>query len=290
MDIDSLTMREFRQLPLVAEGESKEVRYCGNGRVVIRLKPTIYSYTHNRAGIIPGSDILRLKSIRALLPVLRAAGISHSYLKVNDRWILSELVIQPVTGQQAMLFRPSDLSAGQIAMLPVAPPVEVVVKRVHSGTPKHRYYGLDRWAARISHPSFPGASLVVDKPYPETFVRFDWRNPLTDGEGRRLADEVLPEPMADWFIDSLEARKTALRAFTALDKYLRRRGMELWDICFFISEDGKVMFGEVSPDCLRVRAQGGTALDKDVWRAGGSSGRVLEKWRKFTEIIREETP
>ena len=188
MNIDNLTMREFRQLPLVAEGESKEVRYCGNGRVVIRLKPTIYSYTHNRAGIIPGSDILRLRSIRVLLPVLQAAGVSHSYLKVNDRWILSDLVLQPITGKEIPPFRPSDLSAARIATLAVAPPVEVVVKRIHSGTPKHRYYQLDRYKVRTSHPLFPKAPLVVDKPYPETVFRFDWRKPLADDAGRHLAD------------------------------------------------------------------------------------------------------
>ncbi len=288
MKLDTLTLKEFRKLPLVVEGESKEVRYCGNGQVVIRLKPTIYSYTHNRSGIIEGSDKLRLQSIKALLPVLRSAGIRHSYIDVNDFWILSTLVLQPVTNSNPKPFRPDDLSPEQLDQLPIAPPVEVVVKRVHSGTPKHRYYQFDDYGVRASHPQFPGAALQIDGPYPEALVRFDWRNPMVDGNGQRLADEVLPEPMADWFIDVNQAKQTAMKTFNALDSFFGQRQLELWDICFFISEDGRVMFGEVSPDCLRVRAGDGSSLDKDIWRGGGSSETVLKKWQEFTNLVKKE--
>ncbi len=288
MNLNTLTLKQFRKLPLVVEGESKEVRYCGNGQVIIRLKPTIYSFTHNRSGVIEGSDTLRLQSIQALLPVLRSVGIQHSYIEVNDSWILSALVLQPATRGNPEPFRPRDLIPDELSPLPLAPPVEVVVKRVHSGTPKHRYYEFDHYGVRVSHPQFPNASLQVDQPYPEPFVRFDWRNPMTDRSGQRLADEVLPEPMADWFIDVERAKQTAMRAFNALDVFLRERQLELWDICFFISEDGQVMFGEVSPDCLRVRAGDGSSLDKDVWRGGGSSETVLQKWQKFTRIVKEK--
>lgn len=287
MVLSDLTVKKFNTLPLVIEGESKEVRYAGRGRVVIRLKSTIYSYTHNRSGTIEGSDTLRLRSIKALLPVLEAAGIQHTYLDVNDKWILSTLVLQLATNNNPFPFRPDDLTFDELANLPIAPPVEVVVKRVHSGTPKHRYHDFDQYKVRASHLRHPRAILKTDGPYPATFTRFDWRNPLIDPQGQRLADEVLPEPMADWFIDVECAKRTALTAFNALDVFLIQRQLELWDICFFISEDGKVMFGEVSPDCLRVRARDGSSLDKDVWRGGGSSETVLQKWQAFTNIISE---
>ena len=93
IDINMLTEEEFKALPLVIEGESKEVRYAGNGLVVIRFKPTIYSYTANRCGIVFGSDVLRLCATRIFLEVFRRAGIRHAYKEINDRWVLASLVM-----------------------------------------------------------------------------------------------------------------------------------------------------------------------------------------------------
>ena len=78
MNIDNLTEEEFNSLPLVTEGESKIVRNAGNGLCVIKLKPTIYSFTANRAGIVPGSDFLRLQASKKLIKVLKENGINHS--------------------------------------------------------------------------------------------------------------------------------------------------------------------------------------------------------------------
>lgn len=279
MNIATLTIETFKTMPLVVEGESKEVRYCGNGEVIIRLKPTVYSYTHNRAGVIPGTDTLRLRAIAALLPIMQNAGVRHTYLEVNDHWIRSRLVLQPATTTNPLPFRPDDLSLAETQSFPIAPPVEVVVKKVHGGTPKHRYYRFSEYPTR------DGSHIHPERHYPQPFVRFDWRNPMHDNNGERLADEVLPEPMADWFIDVSAAQQTALTAFNVLSEHLRARGLDLWDICFFITNDGKTLFGEVSPDGLRVRAADGVALDKDVWRSGGSSAVVKDKWQAFTSAV-----
>lgn len=287
MNIHVLTNEEFDRLPLVVEGESKEVRYAGNGEVVIRLKPTIYSFTHNRTGIIPGSDTARLQAIQLLVFLLKRAGIHHTYKDVNDKWILSSLVLQPSTLSDPSPFRPDDLTDAELASLPIAPPVEVVVKAVHSGTPKHRYYKFNDYKVRKSHAGFPKATIVQESPYSENIVRFDWRNPMTDDQGNRLADEVLPEQMADWFIDVEKAGRTALRAFTILTEFMKTKDLSLWDICLFIAEDGETMFGEVSPDCLRVRALDSSPLDKDIWRQGGSSMNVLDKWQKFVTQLQK---
>ncbi len=279
MNINTLTMKMFKAMPLVVEGESKEVRYCGNGEVIIRLKPTVYSYTHNRAGVIAGTDTLRLRAIAALLPVLQSAGVRHTYIEANDYWIRSQLVLQPVTTMCPHPFRPSDLSLSELAKLSYAPPVEVVVKKVHGGTPKHRYYQFSEYPTRT------GQHIQPDGRYPQPFVRFDWRNPMHDYDGNRLADETLPEPMAEWFINVEAAKQTALVAFAALDEHLASKGLDLWDICFFVTADGQALFGEVSPDGLRVRAADGTSLDKDVWRSGGSSSTVKDKWQAFASAV-----
>ncbi len=279
MDIKSLSDKDFQKLPLVVEGESKEVRYAGHGTVVIRLKPTVYSYTHNRAGVIIGSDTLRLQAVQAFMPVLKKAGIYHTYLDVTNKWILSQLVLQPVTKDSPKPFRPADLTRQQLAKLPIAPPIEVVVKRIHSGTPKHRYYRFDQYKTRMNQ------SVTNDGPYPETIVRFDWRNPMSNKQGERLADEVLPETMANWYINTEAAQKIAMKTFRALQARLEQVCIDLWDICFFVTEDGTKLFGEISPDCMRVRAKDGSSFDKDIWRSGGSSKDVLQKWKKFVEVL-----
>ena len=204
IDIDRLTEEEFRALPLVVEGNSKEVRYGGNGLVVIRFKPTIYSFTYNRAGIVPGSDVLRLRASKILIEILRAADIRHAYRYMNDRWVLADLVLQPITAMNLHPFRPDDTDWSN---LPVAPPIEVIVKRMHSGTSKHRYYGMAGYPIRGSHAFYRNMTFELDGAYPEPFVRFDWRNPLYDLSGKQLADEVLGDTMADWFIDVTKARQ-----------------------------------------------------------------------------------
>lgn len=264
IDIDSLTDAEFDALPLVVEGESKVVRDAGDGRCVIRFKPTIYSFTSNRAGVVPGSDVLRLRASRVFVDVLRRAGVAHAYRAVNDRFVLADLVPSP-------------------------PPIEVVVKAFHSGTSKHRYHAMAGTPLRRSHPFWPGATFAAEGGYPAPIVRFDWRNPVTHPvTGARLADEVLGDEQADWFIDTQRARLTALNVYRALSGFLAERDVVLYDLCLFVTEDGQTVFGEVSQDCGRFRHFDLGMLDKDVWRAGGSSEAVLEKWQLLLDLISDE--
>ena len=285
INIDTLTAEQFAALPLVVEGESKEVRYAGEGKVVIRFKPTIYSFTANRAGVVEGSDVLRLRASRVFADVLRDAGIAHAYREVNDRWALADLMLQPRTARDPDPFRPADLREAEQASLGVAPPIEVVIKRMHSGTSKHRYFGMAGWPVRASHPLYRSFRFANEDAYPSPIVRFDWRNPLLDDKGNRLADEILPEPVADWFIDVAKAKDTALRVYDALSEFLNERDVVCYDLCLFITEDGKTVFGELSQDCGRYRHFDLGSLDKDVWRAGGSSDQVLGKWRTLLELI-----
>lgn len=273
-------MSTFDRLPLVAEGESKIVRYAGGGVVAIRLKPTVYSFTHNRGGEIAGSDVLRLQASMIFAKVLKDAGLRNAYQRIDvDTGIIYSVLALERESDGQPKFEPADLDRDAMAALPVFTPLEVVVKKAHEGTPKHRYYDIDKWRTRA------GAVIMPGGPYPETIVRFDWRNPLVSREGVRLADECMPEAMANWYIDVEQARDTALAAFNTLNRFLNGRGVELIDICFFISEDGRTILSEVSPDCGRYRSRDGDSLDKDVWRRGGSHQGVLEKWQKIIDLI-----
>jgi len=285
VDIGTLSVEEFSTLPLVIEGESKEVRYAGNGQVVIHFKPTIYSYSANRSGILSGSNMLRLKATQVFLEVLAQAGIRSEYLQVNDRWALANLVLQPALPNQPIPFRPDDISLEEIARLRVAPPIEVIVKRYHSGTSKHRYHGMAGFPVRSDHPLYRDMSYAAEDAYPEPIVRFDWRNPLHSPSGERLADEALADQMAEWFIDTKRARATALRVYDALSDFLADRDIVCYDLCLFVTQDGDTVFGEVSQDCGRFRHFDLGSLDKDVWRSGGSGDEVLAKWALLLEMI-----
>lgn len=261
MNINSLTDREFDALPLVVEGESKIVRSVDENLVVIKFKPTIYSFTANRSGVVPGSETLRLRATKLLIDVLRKADIDHAYLEINDRFVLAKRIVNP-------------------------PPIEVVVKAFHSGTSKHRYYDMSAYPIRASHSFHAGHSISPEGGYPQPIVRFDWRNPMHHPKtGVRLADEVLGEEQADWFIDVAKARLTAKRVYAALSEFLGQRDVIIYDLCLFIDADGTTVFGEVSQDCGRFRHFSLGSLDKDEWRAGGSSEHVLSKWQMLIDII-----
>src|SRR5438270_6118873 len=51
----------FEELPLLIEGESKIVRQINEELVIIKLKPTLFSYSANRTAVVEGTDELRLR-------------------------------------------------------------------------------------------------------------------------------------------------------------------------------------------------------------------------------------
>lgn len=257
-----LTLKEFRTLPLFVEGESKEIRLLNDEIGIIYFKPTIYSFTSNRTGIVEGSNIPRVKACSILCEYLKENGINHAYIDYADEFIITHIVKNPN--------------------------IEVVVKANHTGTSKHRYFGMNNSVVRESHPYFSGMKIENMESYPHPIVRFDWRNPFKHPEtGMPLADEVLCDDQADWFIDVNKAKKTARTAFMLLQNFMNEKNIVIYDLCLFITEDGKTIYGEISPDCGRYRHYDLGSLDKDVWRAGGSSEQVLEKWNLLYKMISE---
>ncbi|MBI4433969.1 hypothetical protein HY632_04280 [Candidatus Uhrbacteria bacterium] len=327
--MDSLagfTETNFLALPLVIRGESKEVRYLGNGQVVIKFLPTIYSFTENRCAEVPGSEVPRLRASSLLVDVLRAAGIRHAYREVTDQWVLADLVMPHAVEFRKYglpAFVPLDLDAAAFAALPKAPPIEIIMKQFLTGTTKHGCIGLSGSRVRASHPFYAGMPITAEGAFPEMIVRFDWRNPLRDqqrGEqvtaqivdalegayapehrihelrdhaywqqllpwASRVADQILPDQVADWFIDVAKARRTAFLAAKTIAEFLAAKDIVFYDLCMFIAEDGNLVYGELSPDCGRFRHLDLGSLDKDVWRTGGSSADVMQKWNLLVSLM-----
>lgn len=262
VEFKDLTLDIFRKLPLFVEGESKEIRLLNDSVGIIYFKPTIYSFTSNRTGIVEGSNIPRVSVSQVLCELLKENGIEHSYIDYSNEFVITHIV--------------------------KAPNIEVVVKANHTGTSKHRYFGMSGSTVRESHPYYGGMLIEDMQPYPEPIVRFDWRNPFKHPETQiQLADEVLCDEQANLFIDVKKARTTALKTFNVLSDFLQTKNIVIYDLCLFISEDGKTVFGEISPDCGRYRHFDLGSLDKDVWRAGGSSKDVLDKWNLLHKLITE---
>lgn len=294
IDIDTLDMETFRQLPLVRMGESKEIREHpeDNTKVIIWFRPTIYSFTTNRTGWVEGSNLIRARVTKKLVDLLRAAGVDHAYERVSL-----------TTGfiEARRIFPHED------------PNVETIVKCVNGGTSYHRYYRLDSHPTRMDHPFWPGLVVGKGDPFGGPKIRFDWRNPfwnpekvaqlrqkypnlpqevyLWEPELRSVCmmrDEVLGEDFANDLLDVEAARRTALWTYAVLQQYMSTCNIVIYDLCLFITASGKTVYGEISPDCGRFRHLDHGMLDKDVWRSGGSSSSVLEKWSLLAEMIENQ--
>merc|ERR1712139_623390 len=100
-----------------------------------------------------------------------------------------------------------------------------------------------------------------------------------------MPDEILPEPLANYFINVDKARQTALNLYHVMSTFLEKCDVVCNDVCLFITEDGTTAYGEISQDCGRFRHFDLGSLDKDVWRAGGSSDAVLEKWLELSRLL-----
>lgn len=258
----------FAALPLLVEGESKEVRVLTRSVVVERLKPTVYSFTHNRYGVVEGTDLVRsyfsAEVFRRVHALYGAASPMSAFLAL----------VRTEKGPLLVQRRVEDSN------------LEIRVKRFHVGSPVHRYLytesqpttqacgSLTRWS-RFDHP----------------VVCFDWRHPLHDTEGRRLADEPLSDDYAGiWVEDVARAKEVARCVFRWLEEFMLQADLVLVDMCMFIDRSGRMVFGEISPDCMRVREkkpnlQLAIPLDKDSWRTGESGDTVLTRYRVLHERL-----
>jgi phosphoribosylaminoimidazole-succinocarboxamide synthase len=256
---------DFDRLPVLVRGDSKDIRLLTPAIALARLLPTAYSFTHNRYGTVPGTEDVRA---RFAAEVFRAMADQPGPRHLASAFLgLVESSAGPLLAER----RVEDCN------------LEVRVKRYHIGSPLHRYRYTDR------HPTVRGAPLRRWTRFERPLVCFDWRHPLQDEEGVRLADEPLPDDYAAiWMHNPSRAKALARNTFDWLETRFAAAGLTLIDICFFIDRSGSVVYGEISPDCMRIRsaaADSAEALDKDQWRFGSTGEELLAKYQKLYKLV-----
>lgn len=257
---------DFAALPLLVRGDSKEIRLLTPRIALARLLPTVYSFTYNRYGEVPGTDEVRARFsaevFRQMAAYPGAVHLSTAFLGLVESSggpLLAEEVVESCN-------------------------IEIRVKRFHIGSPLHRYRYCER------HPTaHSGKPLQQWSRFERPVVCFDWRHPLQDDDGNRLADEPLPDDYAAvWIDDIVGAKQLARHAFEWIERRFAQVNLQLIDICFFIDRTGKVLYGEISPDCMRVRSHASMeaeSFDKDIWRSGGKPEEVVYRYRRLHQTV-----
>ncbi len=262
----------FNELPLLVEGESKIIRLLGNSIVLEMFKPTVYSFSKNRYGIVEGTEEIRARFTAEIFKHMNLFNNKEGNYKLNNAFL------GMINSPEGTIIAQKRLEPGNL---------EVRVKRFHVGSPVHRY----RYTWKYPTVTENGKPLQKWDRFKSPVVCFDWRNPLTDDDGNRLADEPISDDYAAiWIEDVPSAKQLASETFLWLEQLFGNAGLTLIDICFFIDQSGKYIFGEISPDCMRVRE--GTkspgdlqSLDKDLWREGEKEENLKKSYERLYNLI-----
>lgn len=262
---------DFCSLPLLVEGESKILRLWTDKVVVARFKPTVYSFTANRYGEVAGTDVIRVKFTAALF---------RSMAAVN--W---DVATPPRSAFLAEIWSPNQIPL-LVEERMADCNLETRIKRYHVGSPTHRYRYTDK------HPTTQSANpLSHGSRFHWPVVCFDWRHPLKSVEGERLADEPLSDDYAAvWMHDIAYAKGMASQTFLWMEEMFADHDLRLIDMCLFIDREGQTIYGEISPDCMRVRLGledpfKAEAADKDLWRNGRPPDEVYRRYLELYERL-----
>ena len=265
----------FEKLPLLVEGESKIIRQLNSKIVVEQFKPTVYSFTHNRYGEVEGTAELRVLFTGELFRSM------NRYNKEQRKELRNAFLAVVNTADGPLLVQEKVETCN----------LEVRVKRYHIGSPVHRY----KYTEKHNTVQLNEAPLTKWTRFDVPLVCFDWRLPLTDEEGNRLADEPISDDYAGvWMSGVVEAKNLARETFSWMERVFRDSGLLLIDICFFIDKTGRILYGEISPDCMRVRDGLGDpkeseSFDKDLWRQGEKEKLLAKRYHKIYHILFSST-
>ncbi|MET8563565.1 phosphoribosylaminoimidazolesuccinocarboxamide synthase [Streptomyces flaveolus] len=219
-------------------GRSKELWLLPDDLCLVRLIPSLRSFTYGRDELVDETGPLRLDFYERAAARLTGAGIRCAFRgRVARTMYLAE-------------YRP-------------APPFEVIVKNVATGSTTRKYPGL-----------FPDG-----QPLPRPVVKFDYR---TDPEDQPIGEDYLRA--LDLPVDAM--RERALAVNDVLRDWLSP--LEVWDFCliFGIGADGGLcLISEVSQDCMRLRHADGSPLDKDLFRDGRAGDEIVNQWKRAFDAL-----
>ncbi|WP_030933744.1 phosphoribosylaminoimidazolesuccinocarboxamide synthase [Streptomyces sp. NRRL S-646] len=218
------------------KGRSKKLWKNGDGTCDIELIPSLRSYTYDREEIFPKTAGLRLHFYEVAAARLAEEGVQTVFReRIGDITYRADYV--------------------------PAPPYEVIVKNIATGSTVRKYPGLFPEGHRFDPP----------------VVKFDYR---TDPEDQPIGEDYLRASGVD--VDAF--RLCALTCNESLRSWLAP--LDLWDFCLVIGTgpDGRpVINSEISPDCMRLRDESGKPLDKDLFRQGADEATVVTAW---TDLVR----
>ncbi|SCF06495.1 phosphoribosylaminoimidazole-succinocarboxamide synthase [Micromonospora haikouensis] len=230
----------IKSRPPDVEGRSKRLWLLGDGTCVVELIPSLRSFTHDRDEMFQETGRQRLDFYELAAGRLARVGVRTAYRGRLD-------------------------AITYVADYVPAPPFEVIVKNVATGSTTRKYPGLFAEGHRFVPP----------------VVKYDFR---IDPEDQPIAEDYLRAcgVPVDRFHD------VALRCNEVLRDWLSP--LDLWDFCLVVASaaDGSaVIISEVSPDCMRLRDEAGRALDKDLFRQGATEEELVTRWEVLLGHVRE---
>lgn len=216
MNIKKYLDRELQKAnytrPIIHNGRSRTVRLLDNGILLSEFKDTVYSNTEKNVIHVDGTAKERVKIYEMLHKLLVEANFKSSAISFYDKYVCHQNV-------------------------EVAEKIEVIIKTQLIGSPKHIYQNITKTKNRF------GEYLNPTKNH-TPYVRFDWR-------GKGPNDDIpMPIGLADYFIDTSNASKTALQVFQLIQNKFMLSSLHLIDACFYMSTCGTIFCIELSPDNL----------------------------------------
>ncbi|MBT5021936.1 hypothetical protein HOK51_03620 [Candidatus Woesearchaeota archaeon] len=287
------------------EGESKKFFEIKSTNLkpkiaLIELKPTMYSFTYNRYGVVEHTDILRLKFWRLFASMLNNNVSNHVTKKKQDKLITKDAeklipknfpFISNYLGQTIH----KNKTYAIVFLANSIPPLEIIWKNYLVGTMKHNLKTVDQHKTKLTNKKITlGKPINYESKFPKDIIRFDWRNPLPD------KDECIPDEFAEFYINTSTARSVARMASLMLNRLLQSKGYELVDLCYFMNYSGTRIHSEITPDGMRIKqkqsenqkqnkkqnkTQKQKSFDKDLWRQGKDKDTIVRVWSELFEDL-----
>lgn len=130
------------------QGISKNVYDLGDGTCLVRMIPSLSSFTYDRHELVPGTDRIRLDFYELAAARLHAAGIPCAFERRID-------------------------DTSYLARFCQTPPFEVIVKNYAAGSTLRKYPGLFQAGAKFTQPivKFDFRVSPEDQPIADDYVR-----------------------------------------------------------------------------------------------------------------------